>query len=149
LSCITKLTQHFALDKRGNRALIGVCSMNICLYIFVYFFYRIINSRRAKKWNSMTPKVRDVFLPCCRIILMYTQGATRVPRHHHRLGESEAELPFCILSETVPLAGRLLCNVPAWTEWQEVKYLHTLKLFDDSLVVLDRNLASHSHTVSL
>lgn len=40
------------LYKRGNRALIGICSMNIVLYIGTFFFYRTLNRRRDKIWNS-------------------------------------------------------------------------------------------------
>ncbi|KAI0095223.1 major facilitator superfamily domain-containing protein [Irpex rosettiformis] len=50
------------LDKRGNRVLIGICSLNICLYIFTYFFYRTINTRRAKKWDTMSPKEQQEYL---------------------------------------------------------------------------------------
>lgn len=31
--------------------------MNIFLYVFTFFFYRTINGRRAKKWDSMPPEV--------------------------------------------------------------------------------------------
>lgn len=44
-------------DKRGNRALIGICSMNIVLYILTYFFYRTINKRREAIWQAWTEKV--------------------------------------------------------------------------------------------
>ncbi|KAI0684763.1 major facilitator superfamily domain-containing protein [Cytidiella melzeri] len=50
------------LYKRGNRALIGICSMNICLYIFTYFFYRTLNFRRAKKWEALSPKEQQEYL---------------------------------------------------------------------------------------
>ncbi|KAI0803189.1 major facilitator superfamily domain-containing protein [Irpex lacteus] len=50
------------LYKRGNRALIGICSMNICLYIFTYFFYRTINARRTKKWDAMSPEEQQEYL---------------------------------------------------------------------------------------
>lgn len=46
-------------DKRGNRALIAICSMNIVLYILTYFFYRTINARRERIWKSWTPEVSD------------------------------------------------------------------------------------------
>lgn len=34
--------------------------MNIVLYIFTYFFYRTLNKRREKIWNSWTPKVGSI-----------------------------------------------------------------------------------------
>ncbi|KAF8606759.1 MFS general substrate transporter [Ceratobasidium sp. AG-I] len=40
------------LYKRGNRVLIGVCLMNIVLYGLTFFFYRTVNRRRDKMWNS-------------------------------------------------------------------------------------------------
>ncbi|KIY50631.1 MFS general substrate transporter [Fistulina hepatica ATCC 64428] len=42
------------LYKRGNRILIGICCMNIFLYIGTFFFYRTINKRRDRIWNAMT-----------------------------------------------------------------------------------------------
>ncbi|KAF5312372.1 hypothetical protein D9619_002768 [Psilocybe cf. subviscida] len=50
------------LYKRGNRVLIGICCMNIALYAFIYNFYRTINARRQKKWESMTVKEREYYL---------------------------------------------------------------------------------------
>ncbi|KAF8685472.1 NADPH--cytochrome P450 reductase [Rhizoctonia solani] len=40
------------LYKRGNRVLIGICSMNIVLYGLVWLFYRTVNKKRDKIWNS-------------------------------------------------------------------------------------------------
>ena len=45
------------IDKRGNRALIGITVMNIVLYGLTWLFYRSINRRRDKIWNSMTLEV--------------------------------------------------------------------------------------------
>ncbi|KAI0308492.1 major facilitator superfamily domain-containing protein [Amylostereum chailletii] len=50
------------LYKRGNRALIGINCMNIVLYIFTFYFYRTLNQRRDKKWNSMTVKEQTEYL---------------------------------------------------------------------------------------
>jgi len=50
------------LYKRGNRALIGICAMNIFLYIFTYFFYRILNKRQQRKWDAMSPKEQQEYL---------------------------------------------------------------------------------------
>jgi predicted MFS family arabinose efflux permease len=50
------------LYKRGNRDLIAICSMNICLYIGNYFFYRTLNARRERIWNSWTAKERQEYL---------------------------------------------------------------------------------------
>ncbi|EMD39015.1 hypothetical protein CERSUDRAFT_151842 [Gelatoporia subvermispora B] len=50
------------LYKRGNRALIGITVMNIFLYIFTYFFYRGLNKRRDKIWNSWTPEEQQKYL---------------------------------------------------------------------------------------
>ncbi|KAH8992482.1 MFS general substrate transporter [Lactarius akahatsu] len=50
------------LYKRGNRILIGICVLNIALYLFTSVFYRGINQRREKIWSSMTPKERVEYL---------------------------------------------------------------------------------------
>ncbi|GJE86200.1 MFS general substrate transporter [Phanerochaete sordida] len=50
------------LYKRGNRVLIGICAMNIVLYVFTYFFYRTLNKRRERIWNSWTPKEQQDYL---------------------------------------------------------------------------------------
>lgn len=48
-------------DKRGNRDLIAICSMNIVLYIGTFFFYREINKRRNTQWEAMDEKVCYLF----------------------------------------------------------------------------------------
>ncbi|CAA7268074.1 unnamed protein product [Cyclocybe aegerita] len=50
------------LYKRGNRQLIAICSMNITLYILTYFFYRTLNARREKKWNSWSAKEKQEYI---------------------------------------------------------------------------------------
>ncbi|CAE6508875.1 unnamed protein product [Rhizoctonia solani] len=50
------------LYKRGNRVLIGICSMNIALYGLVWLFYRTINKRRDKIWNSWTKEEQAKYL---------------------------------------------------------------------------------------
>ncbi|EKM48229.1 uncharacterized protein PHACADRAFT_109252, partial [Phanerochaete carnosa HHB-10118-sp] len=55
-------TDDQPLYKRGNRVLIGICAMNIVLYIFTYFFYRTLNKRRERVWNSWTPKEQQDYL---------------------------------------------------------------------------------------
>jgi len=36
--------------------------MNIFLYIFTYFFYRILNKRQQRKWDAMSPKEQQEYL---------------------------------------------------------------------------------------
>ncbi|KAJ6601313.1 major facilitator superfamily domain-containing protein [Mycena vulgaris] len=55
-------TDDKPLYKRGNRALIGVCCMNIVLYIATFFFYRTLNKSRDKKWNAWSKKVRQQYV---------------------------------------------------------------------------------------
>ncbi|KAJ2923089.1 hypothetical protein H1R20_g14005, partial [Candolleomyces eurysporus] len=50
------------LYKRGNKTLIAIASMNICLYIFAFFFYKYLNHRRDKTWNSWTQKEREEYV---------------------------------------------------------------------------------------
>ena len=39
--------------------------MNIVLYLLTYFFYRTLNKKREKVWNSWTPKV-SYLIHCTR-----------------------------------------------------------------------------------
>ncbi|ESK92158.1 major facilitator superfamily transporter [Moniliophthora roreri MCA 2997] len=55
-------TDDKPLYKRGNRVLIGICSMNICLYIGTYFFYKYLNYRRDKIWNSWSKKEQQSYI---------------------------------------------------------------------------------------
>ncbi|KAH7336835.1 major facilitator superfamily domain-containing protein [Rhizoctonia solani] len=50
------------LYKRGNRVLIGICSMNITLYGLVWLFYRTVNKRRDRIWNSWTKEEQTKYL---------------------------------------------------------------------------------------
>ncbi|KAG9095007.1 hypothetical protein FRC07_011165, partial [Ceratobasidium sp. 392] len=50
------------LYKRGNRVLIGICSMNIVLYGLIFLFYRAINKRRDKIWNAWTKEEQARYL---------------------------------------------------------------------------------------
>jgi len=50
------------LYKRGNRVLIGICAVNIVLYLLTFLFYRGLNRRREKIWASMTPKEQAEYL---------------------------------------------------------------------------------------
>ncbi|KAF7302502.1 T-complex protein eta subunit [Mycena chlorophos] len=55
-------TDDKPLYKRGNRDLIGICSMNICLYILTWFFYRSLNRWRDRKWNSWSKKEQEDYV---------------------------------------------------------------------------------------
>ncbi|KDR85552.1 hypothetical protein GALMADRAFT_218650 [Galerina marginata CBS 339.88] len=50
------------LYKRGNRDLIAICCMNICLYIGNFFFYRTLNARRERIWQSWSAKEQQEYL---------------------------------------------------------------------------------------
>ncbi|KIM47672.1 hypothetical protein M413DRAFT_15814 [Hebeloma cylindrosporum] len=50
------------LYKRGNRDLMAISAMNFCLYIGTFFFYRTLNARRAKIWDSWTAKEQQAYL---------------------------------------------------------------------------------------
>ncbi|TFK26656.1 MFS general substrate transporter [Coprinopsis marcescibilis] len=50
------------LYKRGNRQLIAIASMNIFLYISTHFFYKFLNARRDKKWNSWSEKEKSEYI---------------------------------------------------------------------------------------
>ncbi|KAL7285523.1 hypothetical protein ACG7TL_000625 [Trametes sanguinea] len=55
-------TNSGGVDKRGNRVLIAICVMNIFLYLFVYCFYKGINKRRDKIWDSWTAEEQQEYL---------------------------------------------------------------------------------------
>jgi hypothetical protein len=60
-------TEPSFTDKRGNRDLIAINSMNLVLYAFTWWFYRTLNKRRDKKWDKMSEDVRDlIFLTAYR-----------------------------------------------------------------------------------
>ncbi|EFQ35144.1 major facilitator superfamily transporter [Colletotrichum graminicola] len=44
--------------RRGNRVLIGICCMNICVYLIAKLFYMRCNKKREKEWNAMTEEAR-------------------------------------------------------------------------------------------
>ncbi|KXH38074.1 major facilitator superfamily transporter [Colletotrichum simmondsii] len=48
--------------RRGNRALIGICCMNICVYLIAKAFYMWCNKKREKEWNAMTEEERIHYL---------------------------------------------------------------------------------------
>ncbi|KZT05894.1 MFS general substrate transporter [Laetiporus sulphureus 93-53] len=50
------------LYRRGNKDLIAIAVMNIVLYVLTHYFYRTINHRREKKWNSMTAEEQEKYL---------------------------------------------------------------------------------------
>ncbi|KAJ3890431.1 major facilitator superfamily domain-containing protein [Lentinula edodes] len=55
-----------ALNKNGNRALLGICSMNIVLYIGTYFFYKSINKRRDRIWSAWSKEQQQEYLETTR-----------------------------------------------------------------------------------
>ncbi|KIX07137.1 uncharacterized protein Z518_05114 [Rhinocladiella mackenziei CBS 650.93] len=48
--------------RRGNRALVSICAMNVGLYIFAKAYYALRNRYRDKVWNSMTEDQRAEYL---------------------------------------------------------------------------------------
>ncbi|KAJ8127224.1 hypothetical protein O1611_g6413 [Lasiodiplodia mahajangana] len=50
------------LYRRGNSILLGILSLNIVLYIVAKSYYIWRNRSRARKWDSMTPEERLVYL---------------------------------------------------------------------------------------
>jgi hypothetical protein len=49
------------LYKRGNRSLIGINVLSICLFLFAKVYYVTKNRLRDKKWNAMSPEVQTPF----------------------------------------------------------------------------------------
>lgn len=54
LFAITKFTDLLIADRRGNRVLVGICVLNIFLYLFAKVYYVWRNKQRDRIWNSMT-----------------------------------------------------------------------------------------------
>ncbi|KAJ0165682.1 putative transporter [Colletotrichum tanaceti] len=48
--------------RRGNRVLIGICCMNICVYLIAKLFYMWCNKKREKEWNAMTEEQQIHYL---------------------------------------------------------------------------------------
>lgn len=44
-------------DRRGNRVLVGIACMNICVYMIAKGFYMWKNKTRDKEWAAMTEEV--------------------------------------------------------------------------------------------
>ncbi|KZT73228.1 MFS general substrate transporter [Daedalea quercina L-15889] len=55
-------TDDSPLYRRGNKDLIAIACMNIALYFLTWLFYRTINKRRARVWDSMTPEEQEEYL---------------------------------------------------------------------------------------
>lgn len=48
--------------KRGDRALVAICVMNIVLYILTKIYYVLRNRRREQKWQALTEEERINYL---------------------------------------------------------------------------------------
>lgn len=48
--------------RRGNRILLAICVMNICIYALIKVFYLGVNRRREKKWMSLSKEARFAYL---------------------------------------------------------------------------------------
>lgn len=52
------MTQFFCSDRRGNRTLIAISAVNLCiLYPGTKAYYVWRNKQKDKLWNAMTPEV--------------------------------------------------------------------------------------------
>ncbi|KAF2749163.1 MFS general substrate transporter [Sporormia fimetaria CBS 119925] len=50
------------LYRRGNRVLIGICSVNFFLFIGVKVFYVWVNARRERVWSAMSNEQKEEYL---------------------------------------------------------------------------------------
>ena len=50
------------LYRRGNAVLLGLVGLNLCLYALAKSYYVWRNRSRDRKWNSMTPEEKVVYL---------------------------------------------------------------------------------------
>lgn len=57
-----KTNTNASLDRRGNRVLIGIACMNICVYGISKVFYLWLNRKRDREWNAMTEEERLHYL---------------------------------------------------------------------------------------
>ncbi|KAL2883493.1 hypothetical protein SGCOL_001176 [Colletotrichum sp. CLE4] len=58
--------------RRGNRVLIGICCMNICVYLIAKVFYMWCNKKREKEWKAMTEEEKIHYLETTK-----DQGSSR------------------------------------------------------------------------
>lgn len=69
--------------------LIAITVMNMALYALTYVFYRTINARRQRKWDSMTAKVRllhSVLTSAARSMTFNSSGTARILGHYEGSG---------------------------------------------------------------
>lgn len=55
-------TDDKPLYRRGNKVLLGVCCMNIALYLLTKAYYVFRNRQRDKKWNALSEDERLGYL---------------------------------------------------------------------------------------
>lgn len=68
----------FRTDRRGNRVLIAIACMNICVYLIAKAFYMYLNKSRDKVWNAMTEEVSNLILSILARSVFF-QRLTSVP----------------------------------------------------------------------
>lgn len=49
-------------DRRGNRVLVGICVLNIFLYLFSKAYYTWRNKQRDQQWNALTAEQKLEYL---------------------------------------------------------------------------------------
>ena len=56
------ITDDSPLYRRGNKDLIAICVGNIFLYLTVHLYYKWVNSRRDKIWDSWSSEERENYI---------------------------------------------------------------------------------------
>lgn len=72
------------LYRRGNRALIGICVMNLFLFPLIKLYYVKRNQQKKRDWEALSPAVRR--LCCWRFHLAHQ--SSRVTRSTATIGVS-------------------------------------------------------------
>lgn len=79
------------LDRRGNLALIVICSFNVAvLYPATKAYYMWRNQQRDRVWNAMSIEVRSYIAwegSNFKTLLLFLIGAERILENHYGHGE--------------------------------------------------------------
>lgn len=117
------------IDKNGNRALLGICSMNIVLYIGTYFFYKSMNKRRDRIWSAWSKEVSILQVQSSWMfkIVTRTTATTGISGNNPGRRKSATRFQICVLESFRTATGRkeevLASSYYEWIWYSIIMYL--------------------------